>query len=500
MTTRPTVLLTCVGGALSTAVIRSLREQNELPLRLVGVDGDARAAGRQAVDVFETVPWGSDPAYAPRLLELCAREGVQVVLPGSDEEAAALAEAGEAFQRAGVTCAVPRRETVQLLRHKGRLMAALQEAGIAVAAFRQAAAPSELKTAAEALGYPERTLVVKPCTARGGRGAVILQERAGSAQELFADRGQMRLRLDELLSRWTPQVAGPELLVMDYLPGAAYDIDVLSRAGEAECLAVRRRYNPLGIPFAGCITEADERIERKARAVSAALRLEFCCDIDLALSAGGEPHVLEVNPRLSGSVIGSVAAGINFPLEAVRMALGLPPAPRVARPGVETLPVTEVRATAYRLRPAAVADARLLWAWVNDPAARRQAFQDAQIPWDAHKTWFDRKLADQATCLLAILESTDGAPAGQIRFDQVADGLEIDLSVGKEHRGRRLGHELLRQGLQQARTRWPSGTRVVAHVLEGNGASSRVFARGGFVSTGRRQVQGKGCERWERSL
>ena len=52
----------------------------------------------------------------------------------------------------------------------------------------------------------------------------------------------------------------------------------------------------------------------------------------------GEPQVLEVNPRMSGSIIGSIAAGVNYPLEIVRMALGLPVAPQRCRAGVETLP------------------------------------------------------------------------------------------------------------------------------------------------------------------
>lgn len=336
-----TVLVTCLGGTLSGALVRALTEQEQLPLRVLGADCSAHPAAASEVESCHQVPSGSSADYVPRLLELCRREGVQVILPGADEEVEAIAAQRGLFTQAGVACAVPPVETVRLLRHKGRVMQRLQDAGVPVAPWGLVRTAAELREAAGRLGYPERLVVVKPCTGRGGRGAIVLDARCQALPSLLAERGSVRLRLEDIV-RFMPG-APLELLVMAYLPGDAYDADVLAHGGAVRCLALRRRYNSKGIPFTGCITVDDPALARKVRATAAALALDGCADVDLACDADGRPQVLEVNPRLSGSVVGAIAAGVHVPLEAVRWALGLPVAEHAARPGVETLPDVRLR-------------------------------------------------------------------------------------------------------------------------------------------------------------
>lgn len=153
----------------------------------------------------------------------------------------------------------------------------------------------------------------------------------------------------------------------------------------------------------------------------------------------------------------------------------------------------------YQLRRASKQDAHLLWEWANDPVVRGQAFHPAPIPWETHEQWLDSRL-ESPTCLMAILETATGMPVGQIRFDQVAEGVEVDLSVAAAHRGQGLGHDLLRHGLEEARTRWPAGTRVIAKVLRDNARSMWVFERCGFLSRGLRFSQGKSYHYLERML
>lgn len=333
-----TVLLTCVGGALSVEVLRALTEQAELPLRVIGVDCDERTPAARFVDAFYRVPAGSASDYAACLLELCSRERVQVLIPRADEEVEAIAASRDAFERAGIRCAVPDAQTVRLLRHKARLLRFLEQSGIRVAGFREASTAQELKDAAAALGYPARPVVVKPCIARGGRGALLVDAATDPLREWFTERAPWRTTLEALALAWGSRRDRPLLLVMEHLPGDAYDVDVLSWQGTVICSGIRKRYNPRGIPFTGCMTETDEAIQGKVEAAIAALKLDFGSDVDLAIAEDGEPQILEINPRLSGSVAGSLRAGVNFPLELVRMALGLPVTPQQCAPGVETTP------------------------------------------------------------------------------------------------------------------------------------------------------------------
>lgn len=317
-----TVLLTCVGGALSAEVVRALKAQDDLPVRVVGTDCGNGGRGRQAVDVFYQVPEGSSPGYAPRVREICQQEQVNVLIPYADEEVEMIAANLPAFDALGVRCAVSDVDTVRLLRHKARLLKALEQAGIRVPVYQQAASLAELQEAVRAVGFPGRAVIVKPCTARGGRRVWFLQR----AEDWKRLRAEVRITADQ---PW---------LAMEHLPGPAYDVDVLCADSLVHGLSIRRRYNKAGVPFMGCVTEWSEPIARKVLAIAACLPLRYCVDIDLAIGEDREPHVLEVNPRMSGSILGSIAAGVNFPLEIVRMALGLPVASQRCPAGVETLP------------------------------------------------------------------------------------------------------------------------------------------------------------------
>jgi len=333
-----TVLVTCLGGALSVEVVQALAGQRALPIRVIGTDRDERTAAAQFVDACHRVPDGADPDYIASLLEICAAERVQVVIARADEEVEAIAASRGAFERAGIRCAVPEAQTVRLLRHKTKLLKFLEQSGIRVAGFKEAATAQELTDAAAALGYPARPVVVKPCTARGGRGALLVDAATDPLREWFTERAPWRTTLETLASAWGVRPDRPALLVMEYLPGDAYDIDVLSQQGTVICSGIRKRYNPRGIPFTGCMTETDDAIQGKVEAAIAALKLDFGSDVDLAIAEDGEPQILEINPRFSGSIAGSLRAGGNFPLELVRMALGLPVVPQQCAPGVETTP------------------------------------------------------------------------------------------------------------------------------------------------------------------
>jgi len=152
-----------------------------------------------------------------------------------------------------------------------------------------------------------------------------------------------------------------------------------------------------------------------------------------------------------------------------------------------------------RLRPARPEDAELVWRWANDPAVRAMAFTSEPILWDAHAAWYAAKLADPR-CRVAILETTDGVPLGQIRFDEGPQGLEVDVSVASMWRGQGLGRVLLTQGLEAAARRWPMGTSVVAKILIDNQASVSLFERCGFIRKGTDSFQGKRFHWLERVL
>ena len=152
-----------------------------------------------------------------------------------------------------------------------------------------------------------------------------------------------------------------------------------------------------------------------------------------------------------------------------------------------------------RLRPAGPEDVALVFEWANDPEVRRNAFHPEAISWESHRVWYATKLVEAKT-LMMILETGDGRPLGQIRFEEVPQGIEVDLSVAPSWRGQGLGRELVKQGLAAAAGRWPIGTTVIAKVLTSNVRSRRLFEGAGFLSQGVRMCRQTAYDQLERAL
>ena len=102
--------------------------------------------------------------------------------------------------------------------------------------------------------------------------------------------------------------------------------------------------------------------------------------------------------------------------------------------------------------------------------------------------------------LLTLLEAGDGTPIGQLRFDVVPEGREIDFSIAAPFRGQGYGKTLLQDAMRLARERWPGSTVVIARILAGNAPSLALCQRVGFRITEYGHDAGKSYVRLERRL
>jgi carbamoyl-phosphate synthase large subunit len=114
----------------------------------------------------------------------------------------------------------------------------------------------------------------------------------------------------------------PTMLAMEYLPGNEYSVDMLCQNGNARIVVVRLREEiRSGISFRSVVVE-NGQVDRIARQVCEALEFDGPMGIQLKEDKDGKPKVIEINPRLHGSCVLSVAAGANIPYLAVKQCLG----------------------------------------------------------------------------------------------------------------------------------------------------------------------------------
>lgn len=144
-----------------------------------------------------------------------------------------------------------------------------------------------------------------------------------------------------------------------------------------------------------------------------------------------------------------------------------------------TAVLTVTSVTPLRARPASPNDEALLLTWANDPIVRANSLSPEPILERDHQTWFIERMRNVEGCRIYIVETMDGVPIGQVRFDLRDKVWEIDYSLDCAYRGRKLGRRLLETALQAFHTE-KSDVEAVGKVRVGNHSSRRVFESLGF--------------------
>ena len=293
MTAPLRVLVTGAGGPAAIAAMKSLRAEESV--QLIAADMDPWAAGLYLTPERTLVPAGAAPDFTAVLLDRCRTLGVDVVLPTVDAELQPLARAREEFAAAGVALLLAPAAALDVILDK--LTLAEHCAGVVRVPRTELFGPS-LDPAGWT--YP---VVVKPRRGSGSRGVVIVD----SAAELAA--------LDR----------SPRLIVQEFLPGEEYSVDVLAdAAGQVIASVPRLRARVDSGVSVGGRTVHDAEIEWFGRAVAQATGVTYVANVQCRRTAEGIPALLEVNPRMPGTLGLTIASGVDMPRLALAALLGRP--------------------------------------------------------------------------------------------------------------------------------------------------------------------------------
>ena len=323
MTRDTTVLMTGAGAPGASGIIKSLRSVDERSIRIVGVDMDETAYGFTLADDHYTVPAGTDDDYVPRMRELAERTDADVVLPLTTAELNALASHKETFEETGATVMVSDEPALEPANDKGRLYEFLDEHDLASAPeYRRVSTEDEFVEAVRDLGYPDDPVVFKQPVASGMRGFRVLDDSVDRLDMLMNQKPDSTVTtLDEVLPVLTSAEEFPDLAVMEHLPGAEYSVDVVAMGDEVGPVVPRERSRTrAGISFEGHV-ENNEALAEEAAAICRELGLEYNVNIQFKFDADGDPKVLEINPRVAGTIVMCVGAGANMPYYGVKYAL-----------------------------------------------------------------------------------------------------------------------------------------------------------------------------------
>jgi carbamoyl-phosphate synthase large subunit len=327
-----TVLATSVGNDGFAAVRPALVDNGEREVRIVGVDVNPSAAGLLLSDAGVVVPPRSRAdELLDRLVTLCRERSVDVLLPLSTEDQEFYAEHRGRFADLGVRLATSALPSLRTANDKLALLEACQPGGVPCPRFRAVGTFAELRAAAEWVGFPHRPFVVKLNRGTGAQGIKVVDPHRSRLDRLF-DRDNLRIRFEDLDDGLAGLESLPPMHVAEYLPGREFSVDVLCWEGETLSAVVRDRLATLYGLATHAIVIDHPPAEKAARRVVELLGLSYVVNVQFRCDDEGVPRLMEVNPRIPGTIGLSVAAGVNMPYLAVKLAIGeavAPPAPAI---------------------------------------------------------------------------------------------------------------------------------------------------------------------------
>jgi biotin carboxylase len=202
-------------------------------------------------------------------------------------------------------------ETLQMLTDKSLTYEKLSDAGLYVPHWKKVNERSELLSVVEDMINVCGDVVVKPANARGGRGVYVISQSFMDGKS-DSDFRESHVDLNQFLKlELSNQDSTYPFIVMERLQEPVYDLDILAWDGMPVRLVGRKRINS-AVPNDGhVIVDNAELIELGTKLVKL-FNLSWLYDCDIMFDLQGRPCVLEINPRQSGSVAVSVAAG--FPI------------------------------------------------------------------------------------------------------------------------------------------------------------------------------------------
>ena len=209
------------------------------------------------------------------------------------------------FDEAGIIVAVQDPDLLKLFESKTNMYDFLKTKGFPVPLYKRFRTKEEFNKVLKELGYPQKSFLIKPNSDRGGRGITILSERP------IANKDNLAL-MDQNL--FTHLIDGKkDFLIMEYIDGIVYDIDVLQYKNGQNYFGIRKRFTNVTKLFSGNIFENNNKsILDFTKKLYKALPTKYLIDYDFMVTEKGEISLLEINPRPSGSTISYLPFGVNL--------------------------------------------------------------------------------------------------------------------------------------------------------------------------------------------
>lgn len=281
------ILITGAGGAAAISVWKSLGREHEIHM----ADIDACAAGLYLVPAEQRIiiPRGKSPEFVETMLRICQERKIEVLISTVDSELAPLAKSVAQFEVQHIKVPLSPYQALQTCYDKYTLLS--QAKGI--------------------VPVPDFILLT-----RENISSVTTFPRFAKPRYGAGSHGIMTINNAEELANVPTDSS---YLVQELLPGDEYSVDsYLDSKGRPIAAVTRLRMKvDSGVAVASCTLHEPE-LAAQAIKIAEHIGIRYVANIQFKRAENGEFKLLEINPRFSGTLPLTTAAGVDIPKLLIR--------------------------------------------------------------------------------------------------------------------------------------------------------------------------------------
>lgn len=318
-----TILTSACGAPTTPGKLKCYRNNGERKIRIVGVDMSDDPTNKYIVDAYHQVPPITDPNYIDIIIDICKKEKVDIYFPNISAEVSLASKRLNDFKKNNIIVSISNIDSVNIANNKLATYKTLQDAGIPVPKFYGVHSVDDFVEGCKYMGYPEKSVCIKIVNGSGSRGVRIIDAKK-SRYNIFAHEkpNSFYTSYDDMINILREPENLDELMLVEYMPGNEYSVDILADNGEVLFMVGRENIVSQMSIAQVSILSPDTEAYAISKAITKLLAFDGNIGYDFMRDDSGRAVLMDINPRQTATMSVIAAGGVNLPYLRIKQLLG----------------------------------------------------------------------------------------------------------------------------------------------------------------------------------
>ncbi|GEM_PF-160004 len=298
-----------------TGLIRSLRSLNE-KVRIIGFCSSSNCAHSAMLDETYVAPTAEDEKYFEFLIDVIKKENINYIFPVATLGLEYMAKISKKIKElTNATVITSCEKAIKISNNKASLYEFLKKVdGLEniISDYKTVNTFGALREAFSSYNENGISCIMKPLRGENAEGFLKFVDKKEFSPSAFSGNHSHKIAIECFDGFDDKDPLPSERIVMPFLPGREWDVDVLAYEGEIVSATVRINNDMFGGLSASSTTARNDYLLNVCRKIVSSLGLSYLSCISFREDENGNPKLLEINPRAMGSVHLSTLAGNNL--------------------------------------------------------------------------------------------------------------------------------------------------------------------------------------------